>query len=282
MNPLKNPDSEVFHTAATWLKQDNEVILVTVVQTWGNAPRPVGSLAAITTDGQIVGSVSGGCVEDDLVTNIRRHGKTVTTPETVSYGVTTDQAKQFGLPCGGRLVLVLERLASNETIADILNHIENRQQIIRRLCLKTGIVTLLPAQPDTQPLRRDKLKIEKLFGPAWRLLVIGAGQLSQYVAQIALTLDYQVIICDPREEYLSSWQTGSVQLDSRMPDDAVVALANDQYSVVMALTHDPKLDDMALMTALDSEAFMLVRWDPGAPTATGANGSPPSVFQTPE
>ncbi len=255
MNPLTSPDIEVLHAALAWLKLGKEVVLVTVVQTWGSAPRPVGSLAAITTRGDIAGSVSGGCIEDDLITQICRKGRTYTTPEIISYGVTADEARQFGLPCGGRLVLAIETISDAAAMEQILSQVENRQQVIRQLCLKTGNVTLLPAPPDTPPLHWSKQNIEKLFGPAWRLLIIGAGQLSQYVAQIALTLDYQIIICDPREEYLSSWQMTGIQLESRMPDDAVAALANDKLSAVIALTHDPKLDDMALMTALDSEAF---------------------------
>ncbi len=255
MNLLASPDTELLRTAITWIKQGAEVVLATVVQTWGSAPRPAGSLAAITTSGQIAGSVSGGCVEDDLVTNICRNGKTISIPEIVSYGVTTSEARTFGLPCGGQLVLVLEKLAGTKTMEHILEQIGNRQQTVRRLCLETGAVTLLSPQPDTQPLRWNGQYIEKLFGPAWRLLIIGAGQLSRYVAQIALTLDYQVIVCDPRQEYLSSWQMPGIKLDSQMPDDAVTTLASDKYSAVVALTHDPKLDDMALMTALDSKAF---------------------------
>ncbi len=255
MKKPESPDSEVLYSALAWLGAGKEVTLVTVAQTWGSSPRPLGSLAAITRCGQIAGSVSGGCVEDDLIAKIQSNGKTITTPETVSYGVTADQAGSFGLPCGGRLLLILEKLTDAEVIENILIRIENRQQIIRRLCLKTGKTTLLPAPPAAQRLRYSGWKIEKLFGPEWRLLVIGANQLSRYVAQIALTLDYEVIVCDPREKYLSSWQTAGVQLDSRMPDDAVAALADDQYSIVITLTHDPKLDDMALMTALDSRAF---------------------------
>ncbi len=255
MNPLVSPDTEVIRSALTWLGQGKDVILITVVQTWGSAPRPIGSLAAISSDGQIAGSVSGGCIEDDLVMNICRNGKAITSPETISYGVTTKEARQFGLPCGGRLVLVLEKLGDIEIMEHILEQIENRQQVVRQLCMKTGRVALLPPQPGTPPLYQNEQSLQKLFGPVWRLLVIGAGQLSQYVAQIAQTLDYQVIVCDPRREYLSSWKMSGIQLESQMPDDAVTALASDRYSAVVTLTHDPKLDDMALMTALDSEAF---------------------------
>jgi xanthine dehydrogenase accessory factor len=87
------------------------------------------------------------------------------------------------------------------------------------------------------------------------MLLIGAGQLSRYVAQFALALDYEVIVCDPREEYGRSWQVAGTRLDKRMPDDAVTALASDHRCVVMALSHDPKLDDMALMNALNADLF---------------------------
>ncbi len=255
MVPLTSPDTEVLHSAKSCLEAGDEVILITVAQTWGSAPRPAGSLAAITLKGEIFGSVSGGCIEEDLLETLCRHNENLKFPQILRYGVSREEARRFGLPCGGELVLVLERLSDTATVTPLLKQLETRRQMIRRLHLESGRVELYPAPPDAPAFRWDHQKLEKLFGPTWRLLLIGAGQLSHYVAQIALTLGYEVIICDPREEYASSWQMPNIELDPRMPDDVVTALADDPCSAVVALTHDPRLDDMALMTALDSKAF---------------------------
>ncbi len=252
---LTAPNREVLRTANTWIRQGKQVILATVLQTWGSAPRPVGSLAAITTAGEIAGSVSGGCIEDDLITRIRNKQLAIERPETISYGVNSDEARQYGLPCGGRLMLLLEKLGGAIFPGEVLASIETRTPITRRLCCSTGSSTLLPGWRGASRFHWDGETLEQPFFPDWRMLIVGAGQLSHYVAQLALTLEYDVIVCDPREEYLATWNVTGVHLDSRMPDDAVTALASDRHSVIVALTHDPKLDDMALMTALDSDAF---------------------------
>ncbi len=255
MNPLPHPDIEVLLAAKSRLDAGEEVILVTVAQTWGSAPRPAGSLAAITSKGEIFGSVSGGCIEEDLLDSLRKREGQTDFPRLLRYGVSREEASRFGLPCGGELVLVLERLCDTVTLAPLLKQLQNRRQVIRRLHVESGKVELFPAPPNAADLQWDGRKLEKRFGPNWRMLLIGAGQLSRYVAQIALTLDYEVVICDPREEYASSWRMEGVRFDPRMPDDAAAALADDACSAVIALTHDPRLDDMALMTALDSRAF---------------------------
>ncbi len=244
-----DPDSEVLRQAVEWLRQGRDVVLATVLHTWGSAPRPPGSLAALTRDGEISGSVSGGCIEEDLLQRIATPGFPGATPATLEYG------EERGLPCGGRLELLLERLRDIAHLQAVLRTVEQRETVLRRVCLRSGSASLLSAPPGTPPLRRERHHLEKLFGPAWRLLIIGAGQISRYLARIALTLEYQVFVCDPRPEYNASWRLPGTRLDSRMPDDAVAALADDPRSAVVTLTHDPRLDDMALMVALDSKAF---------------------------
>jgi xanthine dehydrogenase accessory factor len=247
-------DSEVLAQAVAWLESGHAVRLVTVAQTWGSSPRPVGSLLAIDDRGQLCGSVSGGCVEDDLRTRLMQGALADTSPTLVSYGVDREQAQRFGLPCGGRLELLVEHLNSAAQLRRVLHILQTRERIMRRVCLTTGEASLHP-EGNSAPFFYDGKRLEKTFGPTWRLLLIGAGHLSHHVAQMALTLDYHVTVCDPRAEYAASWQLTGVDVDTRMPDDAVRALACDAHSVVMALTHDPKLDDMALMEALESAAF---------------------------
>lgn len=247
-------DLEVLKTSADWLAGGHRCELVTVIKTWGSSPRPVGALLAINDDGRVIGSVSGGCIEDDLIERVRLHGIERTRPEIVSYGISADEAHRFGLPCGGTIELAIEPLSADSRVAELLERLGRHELVARRLDLRSGAVTLAPADAGAA-LQLDAQTLTTLHGPRWRLLIIGAGQLSRFVAQIAMAMDYHVIVCDPREEYRDGWQVPGVQLVHAMPDDLVLELKLDKHSAVVALTHDPKLDDLALMEALKSEAF---------------------------
>lgn len=247
-------DLEVLKTSAAWIAGGHRCQLVTVVKTWGSSPRPVGATLAICDDGTVVGSVSGGCIEDDLIEHVRQHGIVRQLPEIVSYGISADEAHRFGLPCGGTIELAIEPLHAASGVAELLARLENHQLVERRLDLRTGAVSLQTAVPNAV-LQLDADALVTQHGPRWRLLIIGASQLSRFVAQIAIAMDYHVIVCDPREEYRGGWNVPGVQLLHAMPDDLVLDLQLDSRSAVLALTHDPKLDDLALMEALKSPAF---------------------------
>jgi xanthine dehydrogenase accessory factor len=247
-------DTEVLKSAVTWLDGGHRATLATVVKTWGSAPRPVGAMLVIRDDGQVSGSVSGGCVEDDLIERVKAHLLAGGKPEVVTYGVTREQAERYGLPCGGTLQLVLEPLAHSAGIRQLLETIARHELVARTLDLATGAATLAPAK-WSDALELDGATLKTVHGPRWRLLLVGAGQTSRYLAQMAQALDYQVTVCDPREEYAAGWDVDGAPLDRRMPDDVVLAMNMDAHSAVVALTHDPKLDDMALLEALKSAAF---------------------------
>jgi xanthine dehydrogenase accessory factor len=251
---MDSVDHEVLKRSAEWLEAGRRVLLVTVVKTWGSSPRPEGAMLAVRDDGLVVGSVSGGCIEDDIVDRTRRLGMTQTRAEAVTYGVSADEARRFGLPCGGTIQLVLEPLARESGMLALLREIEAGHLVARRLDLLTGEATLHPASAG-DGLSFDGATLTTIHGPRYRLLVIGASQLSKYLAQIAVGLDYRVTVCDPREEYTETWDIPGVSLVRTMPDDTVRALRLDERCAVVALTHDPKLDDMALMEALKSPAF---------------------------
>ena len=125
---------------------------------------------------------------------------------------------------------------------------------MRRLDMKSGKVTLGPARSN-DVLAFDGATLATVHGPRWRMLIIGAGQLSSFLAQMAQGLDYQVTVCDPREEYAEGWDIAGVELTRGMPDEVVTGMNLDGHSAVVTLTHDPKLDDMALLEALKSPAF---------------------------
>jgi xanthine dehydrogenase accessory factor len=246
-------DLQVLTQARDWRAQGRAVWLVTVIETWGSAPRPPGALLAMCDDGQVAGSVSGGCVEDDLIERVR-HGERVAKPSLVTYGVTKEEAARFGLPCGGNLRLVQEPLVNTAWIDEVLSRTTRHELVAHRLDLTTGAISVEPAARG-EAFVFDGRQLRALFGPRWRLLVIGAGQLSRAVAQMALALDFEVICCDPREEYHLSWDIPNTTFSKAMPDDLVQQLQLDPHSAVIAVTHDPKLDDMVLLEALKSPAF---------------------------
>jgi len=251
---MDSVDLQVLKSTAQWLKQGRSVVLATVVETWGSAPRPAGALLAVRDDGQVAGSVSGGCVEDDLIERIRKRELAGDKPELTVYGITKEEAARFGLPCGGQLRIVLEPLREAPWLDQLLARVSARELVARELSLETGEVRLTAASRSDN-MTFDGRLLRTVHGPRWRLLVIGAGQISRYLAQIGLALDYSVIVCDPREEYADTWDLPGVELVRGMPDDVITELNLDSHSAVVALTHDPKLDDLALIEALKSAAF---------------------------
>ncbi|WP_022953144.1 XdhC family protein [Leucothrix mucor] len=250
---MMNQDLLILQTARDWLRAGHQAVLVIVAQTWGSSPRPPGSIMALRDDGHVAGSVSGGCVEDDMIMQVREQG----IPQQagiVSYGVDQDQARRFGIPCGGTLRLVQEPLTTPDKLDELLESLAQGQLIRRTLQLSDGSVTLDKAQAG-QDLELTETQFTAIFGPRYRVLLIGAGQLSALLAQIALSLDFAVTVCDPREEYYDEWAVAGAELVRTMPDDTVLSMKPDERTAIIALTHDPKLDDMALMEALNTPAF---------------------------
>ena len=250
MNSL---DTEVLQHALAWLREGHAVHLATVVQTWGSAPRQAGAMLAVRKDGRVVGSVSGGCIEDDLIARAQA-GQLPSKPEWARYGVSQEEAARFGLPCGGTLRLVIEPLLLEDWIDRVVEVTQTQQLIGRWLDLTTGVSTLTNARPGQLTEVKEE-GCHFVYGPHWRLLIIGANQTAQALAQIATMLEFQVIVCDPREEFTADWDMPGVSLQPGMPDDAVLAIQTDARTAIVAITHDPKLDDMALLEALKSKAF---------------------------
>jgi len=247
-------DQEVLQTVYDWLQQGRQVVLATVAKTWGSSPRPAGSLLAMRDDGIHVGSISGGCVEADLISRYQNSELPEKFPTTINYGVNRQDALRFGLPCGGRLELVLEKPESSVQVDTIIQKIRAGELIARRLCMHTGEVSLHKVTtPDDFNCDNDQMI--KVFGPGWHMLLIGAGHLSQYVAKIAVMLNYHVTVCDPRDEYQYGWDIEGVHFTTQMPDDAVRQMPHSGRGMVVTLAHDPKLDDMALMEALTADLF---------------------------
>ena len=251
---MNSTDLSVLQSAVSWLKAGHSVAIATIVQTWGSAPRPIGSWLAIREDGQVAGSVSGGCVEDDLIRRVQSEILQQEAPEMVVYGVSQQEAARFGLPCGGTLRLLVEPKPELAMLEQLLGQITS-QQITRRIVnLSTGISTLATGSRQDEFICTEQ-EIITTYGPRWRMVIIGAGQLSQYTADFALASDFEVLVIDPREEYAEGLNRNDITFIKGMPDDVLLEIGVDSHTAIVALTHDPKLDDMALLEALRSPAF---------------------------
>ncbi len=259
---MENLDVMVLRTLRDWRDSGKRALLATVVRTWGSSPRPDGSIMALAEDGAVVGSVSGGCIEDDLIYRFtqayagRGESRAIPSgpPSFVKYGITADEAHRFGLPCGGTLELLLEFDPDAKSLGQLVQALEAGRLMRRTVRIADGLAELAEAD-SPQELRVDDTEIANTFGPEYRMLLIGAGQLAEYVATMALFSGFAVTVCDPREEYRGAWSVDGARVVSDMPDDVVTAFRPDRRTCVIALTHDPKLDDLALLEALKTDAF---------------------------
>lgn len=263
----ENLDVMVLRHLRDWRRSGRRALLVTVVRTWGSSPRPVGSIMALCEDGSVVGSVSGGCIEDDLIYRYV-HANALWTanqvdgidalpsgaPSLVKYGVSADEAHRFGLPCGGTLELLIEYDPADDSLVNLVDALEAGRLMQRRVRLSDGTVVLTDAAYPAALTITDT-EMVNTFGPEYRMLLIGAGQLTEYLATMALFSGFSVTVCDPREAYRGTWRVAGATLVCDMPDDVVRVFKPDRRSCIIALTHDPKLDDLALLEAVESDAF---------------------------
>jgi len=254
--PAQAEDIEVLSAARDWLQAGHRVALATVIRTWGSSPRPPGAMLAMNDAGRVVGSVSGGCVEETLVTRYGAGELAGPGPTLVDFGVEREEAMRLGLPCGGRLELLVEGLDAAEPIAVLLARIRRGELVARRLCLATGEASLHPGRAGAE-LQVTPTDVIKTFGPAWQLLLIGDGQLARHLGGMALQLDYAVTICDPREVFAAPFPLAGVRYTREMPDDAVRALGHQARTAIVALAHDPRQDDLGLSAALATRAFYI-------------------------
>lgn len=256
---VETAEQEVLRVLAGWIAAGTRAWLCTIVGISGSSPRPLGAIMACNGHGSVVGSLSGGCVEDDLRTRIRQGVLAPLLPERCIYGLTAEENERLGLPCGGTLIVLVEPCDSTRHgrhIAALMQALAARECIRRDVDLANGecneeIVAAVA------PLLLDDARMRHVLGPHWRLLLIGAGQLAHNLALLATTLDYRVAVCDPRKQLLSEWAGPPVERVAMMPDDFLRAAAVDRFTAIITLTHDPRIDDMALMEALKMDAFYI-------------------------
>ena len=260
---LSSQQQIISHTLK-WLESDKPVWLCTILKTWGSSPRPIGAMMACTLDGELVGSISGGCIEEDFLEQLRngqlkqQFDEQGSKPFMVKYGVTAEEQARLKLPCGGQLHVLLEYIEptdSNKSVfAELNTALENHTSISRIVDLNTGTISSAAESREAAVVIQDEVMSHSL-SPMFRLLLLGAGDVAKYVAEMALALEYDVTLCDPRPNYLDNWEVEGVEKTSRLPDDVVRERFSNPFSGIIALAHDPRVDDMALMEALKTDAF---------------------------
>ena len=265
-----------------WLDGGHGAALATVVETWGSSPRPAGSLLAVNDKSAFTGSVSGGCVENAVVTEaldlIEKGGF-----KSLDFGVADENAWKVGLACGGEIRVFVTAVTPpwRDTLKRLMAAAEKKRPAALVVDLATGAPGLAvagePADGAAQPgwlagpvaeaLRDDKggmvagpdgeRRFVGVFNPPLRLLVIGAVHIAQSLARMAAEAGFEVVVIDPRGAWASAERFPGIAVDRRWPDQAMAALKPDRRTAIVSLSHDPKLDDPALLAAMKSEAFYI-------------------------
>lgn len=258
---MENIDLRVLSDLLAWKQAGHAATLVTLLETWGTSPRPAGGLLAFRDDGRFSGSGLG--LEDDLIVRARAALQLAPPgdlPTEVVHALTQQQAEEQGLPCGGNLRLVREPVTDIGWLLDLLDRTADHRRVARTLTLATGEVTLTDL--GTEPLQGEALafdgrRLVRRFGPPWRVVLVGAGELGQAVAGLAQALDFQVALVDPRPGHGPERDRPGVTRLAGEAGEAVRAAQPDAHTAVVALSHEPALDDPGLHAALDTPAFYI-------------------------
>jgi xanthine dehydrogenase accessory factor len=259
-------EHRVMGVVADWLNQEKTVWLCTIVKTWGSSPRPSGSILAYQEESGVVGSLSGGCIEEALIRQFSSDSsdlKGLNKPFLYDYSISVEDQTQYKLPCGGQLTILVERLNPTPHIVQHFDEIHCalnlRQRVRRTVSLLDGSMKFaLTTEAFTgRDVVQSNDSIEVVFGPIFKMLLLGAGEVSYSVASIAMSVGFSVTVCDPREAFLQGYQQSGVEVIRCLPDDLVRERFSDSYSAILALAHDPRVDDMALMEALKTKAFYI-------------------------
>ena len=241
---------EILERGLDWVQRGERVVLATVAHTWGSSPRQPGAVMVLSEKARFEGSVSGGCIEEELIERIQTQFPEQI--ETIEYS----GDRHRSLPCGGRLLLVVEPLDDASGVPDLIRALRSGQRVIRSIDVSHQTAQWTVADGDEATDFAGEV-LNVVYEPAWRLVVVGAGELAAWVCRLAAQLEYSIEVCDPRTEYRDAWSLTEFSVIGEFPDDYIANSNCDDHTAIVALTHDPKVDDLAMMEALKTRAFYI-------------------------
>ncbi|WP_462379157.1 XdhC family protein [Pseudomonas sp. Marseille-QA0892] len=256
---MQQLDLKVIEQALSWARDGQPIWLCTVLSTYGSAPRAPGALLVAKADGAHVGSLSGGCVEEAFLDSLA-DGAFRATAQIVRYGETDEDRQRLRLPCGGVLQVLVEHRAATD---EWLTHLEvlhatllGQRRLRRRIDLTTGAMRLLEDAGQSEPVTLADETVTISVGPSLRLILAGLSPVAEACAGFAKAIGCEVIACDPREE-MQNVKLEGVEMQRVLPSLFISSGCCHEATAVVALTHDPRIDDLALMEAVRTPAFYI-------------------------
>ncbi|MCU0088476.1 XdhC family protein [Pseudomonas koreensis] len=257
---MQHLDLQVVRRALEWSTAGQRIWLCTVLTTYGSAPRAPGSLLAVNDGGQWIGSLSGGCVEEDFLERVAE-GAFLDAINVVRYGEGDDPRSRVSLPCGGILDVLVEKFDAGCDVQAHLRELESallgQRRLIREVDLATGARSLFADREQGARIEREIDRVRIRIGAAQRLLLAGYSSVAQACAEFAVGLGFEVILCDPRDEVLEGVVLNGVEIRRQLPSVFIADGGCHRDTAVVALTHDPRIDDLAMMEAVRTEAFYI-------------------------
>jgi len=257
---VQHLDLQVVHQALQWSGNGQRVWLCTVLATYGSAPRAPGSLLAVNDGGQWVGSLSGGCVEEDFLERVAQ-GEFPEPVALVRYGDGSDRRSSIRLPCGGVLEVLVENLPADCQVQGHLRELhsalQGQRRLLREVSLPDGARQLSNDTAQGPRVERESSRVRLRVGAAQRLLLAGYSSVAQYCAEFGKGMGFEVILCDPRDEVLEGVVLEGIEVRRELPSEFIANGGCHADTAVVALTHDPKIDDLAMLEAVRTEAFYI-------------------------
>ena len=262
---MQSKFDNLLKVASQWHEKGIGAVIATVIETWGSAPRRVGSQLIVSADGHMEGSVSGGCVEGSVVleaVDSLKDGKT----KVLEYGVSDDDAFAVGLACGGKMRILVEPVGKQmpqNLLQELVDAIAKYESVIYEINIKTLQRRLVyndykdRVRRDRSGFKEDGITFLNVYSPKLKIDIVGAVHIAQALVPIAEIAGFSPRIIDPRESFANRERFGSVEISNDFPDVALTKTKPNYRTAVILLTHDPKLDDPALHVALQSEAFYI-------------------------
>ncbi|MFC0266451.1 XdhC family protein [Kushneria aurantia] len=263
---MRHLDLQVVQQARQWAASESVMWLCTVLGTWGSSPRAPGSMLVALSDGRYIGSLSGGCVEEAFIESLR-DGAFERPATIIRYGESQEQSQRLQLPCGGILEVLIERLEVNDELCVHLEVLEatllGQKRLIRRVDPHSGryrvILDEAPGGPAVS--RDDEQRLNIRIGPALRLILAGISPVAGFCARFARSLGYEVIVCDPRDDerhaFIAAGHGEGIEVQAALPALFIASGACHESTAVVALTHDPRIDDPAMIEAVRTPAFYI-------------------------